>query len=374
MFKNPFAKKKSTTEFIFGKTDFYGKDLLWREDMLPSGLAVCGGTSTGKTNRVFLPLMIGLVNLRMRQPEKLAWGGVFLDPKLSFAARLIWLFEEAGMGCDLDMISENQAVAINPLKSGLSGQKIAELLVKSLLAGKPVTTSSGAAYYESRAQALLGHIITVAMQTKQPCLRRVSEMIDALSLGRPLACDHPDAAEALQRIHIFGESDEDEKKKVLDSIQNYLEPFRSAAWKNIFFEPGPFTLDAVRDEGRLLVAAFSPNKVDYLSSGLYLLKSLWYAAIMERMSSDFTGNKERLCLFMVDEFQSTTSGSGDADFLAMRREARACPIFAFQQITQLESVLPNEWKNVLGLLTTKIFLRQPDPDTCDYAEKTLWPG
>ena len=63
------------------------------------------------------------------------------------------------------------------------------------------------------------------------------------------------------------------------------------------------------------------------------------------------------------------SGSSDADFLAIRREARCAPVFAFQQLSQLEGVLPLEWKNVLGLLSTKIFLRQPEPDTCFYAEK-----
>jgi len=156
---------------------------------------------------------------------------------------------------------------------------------------------------------------------------------------------------------------------VLDSVQNYLDVFRVDPWRAIFYEYGPFNLDKVRDEGKIIIAAFSPNRVNHLSSGLFLLKMLWYSVMMERLSSDFTGNKDRLCLYMVDEFQSVASGSSDADFLAVRREARCAPIFAFQQLSQLETVLPLEWKNVLGLLTTKIFLRQSDPDTCYYAEK-----
>ncbi len=367
---NLFKKKQqSTTEAVFGQTDFLGDDMTWRLDAMPGGILAIGGTNSGKTNRLFIPLMIGMTNLRQRQKENLRWGGVFIDPKLSFAARLIYLFTEMDLEWNLHVISETQAVPINPLRSGLSGQKIAEMLVKSLFAGKTMTTSSGAAYYEPRALALLGHLITVAMYGSEPCLRKVAQMVDALTLGRALASDHPKAAEALQRIHIFGESDEEEKRKVLDSIQNYLEPYRVDPWEKIFFEPGPFTLDVVRDEGRFLIAAFSPNKVNNLSSGLFLLKSLWYAAIMERMSSDFTGNKERLCLFMIDEFPSVASGNSDGEFLAMRREARACPIFAIQQITQLETVLPTEWKNVLGLLTTHIYLRQSDMDTALYAEK-----
>jgi len=150
---NLFKKKQqSTTEAVFGQTDFLGDDMTWRLDAMPGGILAIGGTNSGKTNRLFIPLMIGMTNLRQRQKENLRWGGVFIDPKLSFAARLIYLFTEMDLEWNLHVISETQAVPINPLRSGLSGQKIAEMLVKSLFAGKTMTTSSGAAYYESRAR------------------------------------------------------------------------------------------------------------------------------------------------------------------------------------------------------------------------------
>jgi type IV secretory pathway TraG/TraD family ATPase VirD4 len=84
---------------------------------------------------------------------------------------------------------------------------------------------------------------------------------------------------------------------------------------------------------------------------------------------EIPGNKDRLCLLMIDEFASVASGNSDGEFLAMRREAAVCPIFAFQQVTQLETVIPYEWRNVLGLLSTKIFLRASDMDTAMYGEK-----
>jgi len=307
--------------------------------------------------------------LRLRQDEESRWGGVFIDPKLSFAKRLVELIHRVGLKEELYILSENQSVTINPLLSGLSGQKIAEFIVKSLLAGKPVSVGSGAAYYESRALALLGHIISVALFAARPCLRLVSEMIDALTLGSPLDSPNPKASDALKRIQIFAQGDEREKKMVLDSLQNYIEPFRNDPWRSIFFEYGAFNLDKVRDEGKFIIAAFSPNRVSNLNSGLFLLKMLWYSVVMERLSNNFTGNKTRLCMYCVDEFQQIASGSSDSDFLAVRREAGACPIFAFQQLSQIETVLPLEWRNILGLLTTKIFLRQSDPDTCFYAEK-----
>lgn len=360
---------KNGEEFTFGRDDFGGHGLTWSSDRLPTGIGACGSTGSGKTARLFLPLFAELLDLRMRQKQEEKWGAVFIDPKLSFARRLVELIRHAGLEDELHILSETQAVAINPLLSGLSGQKIAEMLVKSLAAGKPMSQGSGSFYYESRALSLLGHVITVALFASRPCLRLVAEMVDVLTLGGSLDSSHPRAAEALKRIQVFMAGEDKEKKMVLDSVQNYLDVFRTDPWKNIFFEYGPFTLDAVRDEGKMIVAAFSPNRVNNLNSGLFLLKQLWYAAIMDRMDDNFKGNRQRLCLHVCDEFQQVASGSSDAEFFAVRREARACPIVAFQQISQLRTVLPTEWETVLGLITTKIFLRQSDPETAAYAEK-----
>ena len=360
---------KNGEEFTFGRDDFLGNPLNWSTDLLPTGLCVTGSTGSGKTNRIFLPLFTELLELRQRQDEEMKWGAVFIDPKLSFARRLVELIRHAGLEDELHILSESQSVTINPLLSGLSGQKIAEMLVKSLLAGKAVSVGSGSAYYESRALSLLGHVITVALLASRPCLRLVAEMVDVLTLGGSLDSSHPRAAESLKRIQVFMLGEDKEKKMVLDSVQNYLDVFRADPWKNIFFEYGPFTLNTVRDEGKMIVAAFSPNRVNNLNSGLFLLKQLWYAAIMDRMDDNFKGNRQRLCLHVCDEFQQVASGSSDAEFFAVRREARACPIVAFQQISQLRTVLPTEWETVLGLITTKIFLRQSDPETAAYAEK-----
>ncbi|MCE0497338.1 MAG: TraM recognition domain-containing protein [Methylacidiphilales bacterium] len=279
------------------------------------------------------------------------------------------MIQRAGLGDELLILSERPSVTINPLLSGLSGKKIAEFLVRSLLAGKLVSLGSGSAYYESRALALLGNIISVALFSNRPCLRLVSEMVDMLSGGGVLDSSHLEAADALKRIEVFALGEEREKKMVLDSIQNYLDVFRDDPWRSIFFEYGPYNLDLVRDEGKLIVAAFSPNKVSNLNSGLFLLKMLFYATVMDRLTTGFLGNSKRLCVFMIDEFASVATGNSDGEFLAMRREAGACPIFAFQQITQLETVVPGEWRNILGLLTTKIFLRASDMDTAMWGER-----
>jgi len=363
-----FINKKNN-EFHFGKDDFLGSELACSCERLVQGILAVGGSASGKTNRVMIPFFSSLLRLRMRQHENERWGALILDPKISFASRLIDLVHKAGMKDDLDVLNEHQQITLNPLLSGLDGQKLAEFIVRSLHAGKPMSMSSGAAYFESRALALLGNLITVALFASRPCLKLVSEMVDALILSRQLDSSDPRASDALRRIEIFSEGEEKERRMVLDSVSNYIEPFRHMPWKNIFWEFGPFNLDRIRDEGRILIAAFSPNKVNHLSSGLFLVKMLFYSVVMDRQSIEFNGNRERICLFAVDEFQQVASGNSDADFLAVRREARCAPIFAFQQITQLESIIPNDWKNVLGLLNTKIVLRLTDMETALWAEK-----
>jgi hypothetical protein len=365
-----FGAKKKPGEFAFGRDEFLGGDLVWSLSQMVLGMLLNGSTGAGKTVRCLLMLLVRLLQLRLSQEDDEQWGGLFLDPKQSFAARLTGLIKYAGFGDELDVLDEHHQITINPFMSGLSGAKIAEMIVKSLAAGKAMSQGSGSFYYESRATALLGDLNDVVLCAARPCLKLVGEMADTLSIGGAVNSSDPRATEALRRIKIFMAGEEKERRMVLDSVQNYLAPYRHAPWKNIFWEPGQFNLDAIRDEGRLLVVSFSPNKVNHLNSGLFLLKTLFYSVIMDRMTTGFAGNKTRVCFFVCDEFQQVVSGGGsDADFLAVRREARCAPIVAFQQLSQLRSVIPNEWETVVGLLNIKIFLRQSDVDTAMFAEK-----
>ena len=364
-----FGAKKKQSEFMAARDEFLGHPVRWTLSKLLLGVLVSGSTGSGKTRRVLLSLLMRLLELRWRQDETERWGGLFLDPKQSFAQLLIDIVRYAEFGDDLIVLSESEQVTINPLLSGLSAPKIAEMIVRSLAAGKALSQGSGGFYYESRSLSLLGDLIDVALCAARPCLRLVGEMVDTLILGGTISSPDPRAAEALRRIKIFAAGEEKERRMVLDSVSNYLAPYRHQPWRSIFWEYGPFTLDTIRDEGKMLVAAFSPNKVNHLSSGLFLLKTLFYSVIMDRMTTGFRGDKKRVCLMVIDEFQQVSSGGVDADFLAIRREAKCAPIFCFQQLSQVRSTLPTEWESVTGLLNTKIFLRQSDPDTAAFAEK-----
>lgn len=343
--------------------------MLWLYEMLPLGLCLAGGTGTGKTRRLLLPFLDQLLALRLSLPDNEKWAALVLDPKLSFANFFVEIARQRGQSDRVILLDGVNFVHINPLKSGLPPEKIAEMLHASLLAGASVTRSSGAAYYEKRAIALLAVLIRLAMLAIDPSLKLVSQMADALSQGKPLSCHNPAGEESLQRLENFLQDDERERKMVLSSVHNILEPFRSEPWHDIFFVGGDFHLKAARDDGWILVCAFAPGETSHLNTGLYLLKQLWFSTIMMRMNRNIPCNRERYCFYIADEFQQVCGRGSEADFFAVRREALGCPIVAFQQVSQIRSALGDEWETVLGLLSHKIFLRNSDPDCNFYAQK-----
>jgi type IV secretory pathway VirB4 component len=337
--------------------------------MLTLGLCIVGGTGSGKTRRLLLTLLDALLRLRNTLPEEEKWAAVIIDPKLSFARIFLERAELHGQFDKVRVLDGRQGFPVNPLKSGLSAEKIAELLSASQLAGEPVSRSSGAAYYERRAIALLAIFIQLAQLSSNPSLRYVLEMVNAVIAGTSMTCENPAGEEALKLLEAFMADDERERRMVLSSIHTILAPFSSDPWRKIFFEGGDFSLDMVRDDGWILVCAFSPSQTNHLNTGLFLLKQLWFSTIMMRMDAHIACNRQRYCLYVADEFQQICGRKSEADFFAVRREALGCPIVAFQQISQVRSALGDEWETVLGLLSNKIFLRNPDPDTNFYAQK-----
>jgi hypothetical protein len=361
--------EKPEKTFPWGCIDVFGKPMLWSYAILTLGICIVGGTGVGKTRRLLLALLEALLALRITLPEDERWAALIVDPKLSFANMFLDQAAAYGQSDQVYLLNGEKYLRINPLKSGLPAEKIAEILNASVLAGLPVTRSSGAQHYEDRTLTVLAPMIRLSQLSSDPSLQQVSRMADALSSGMSLSCNHPDGQEALERIEAFLLDDERERKAVLATIHKILEPFRANPWREIFFEGGAFNLDTARDAGWILVCAFSPTQTSKLNTGLYLLKQLWFSTIMMRMDKKINCNRQRYCLYVADEFQQICGRTSEADFFAVRREALGCPIVAFQQVSQIRSALGDEWETVLGLLSTKIFLRNPDPATNRYAEE-----
>jgi hypothetical protein len=348
----------------WGRKDFLGESLYWDLDRLPFGFAFTGGTGVGKSRRLLLPLLARLLRLRFYQNKETAWAALILDPKSTFISALLSM--EAPYGNFFITLGESCCYAINILRSTVPSTRLAELLSESRFAGEKMSKSSGSAWYESNAITVLGILIELARLSQQKCLQTVFEMLSVLLRGGDVESPNPEAEPALQRLRELLSGDPKEVRMILSSVEHILQPFREVPWKQIFAKDGEYFFQTARDNGAIMLARFSPN-TPCLNSGLYLMKAMWFETIMERLEPNFRGNTTRLCLYVCDEFQKVARPGSESAFFDVRREAKGVPIVAFQQLSQLVDVLgPTETETVLGLLSTKIAPRNPDPTTNDY--------
>lgn len=354
----------SKLPIYWGMMAVLGEYITWTLDRLPLGFAITGGTGVGKSRRLLLTFLLQLFFVRQFQNSATAWAGLIIDPKITFAqkiANILFPFRK-----DVWVLDEKSHYPMNLVRSNLPSPKLAELLSESRYAGAALVKSSGSMFYETNAMAVISYLIDLARLTEAPSLACVDAMLGTLLRGGTLTSANPAAANALMRIVAIMAGSPKEVASILASTDHILEPFRRSPWRETFYEEGPFLLSQARDKGRILVCLFTPA-TPHLTSALFILKALWFHTIMERLNPGFTGNKERLCLYVCDEFQKVARPGSESAFFDVRREAKGVPIVAFQQLSQLVDVLgETETETVLGLLSTKIALRNPDPETNEY--------
>ena len=351
----------------WGMIAVLGAYLAWALDRLPLGFAITGGTGVGKSRRLLLRLLYQLFLVRPYQSATAAWAALIIDPKVTFAQKI------ANLGFPycryIWVLDEKASYPINVVRSNLPSPKLAELLSESRYAGAALVKSSGSMFYETNAVAVISYLIDLARLTDAPSLARVDAMLGTLVRGGSLTSANPAAANAMTRIAAIMSGSPKDVASILASADHILEPFRRSPWRETFYEEGPFLLSEARDKGRIFVCLFTPS-TPHLTNALFILKALWFHVIMERLNPGFTGNKERLCFYICDEFQKVARPGSESAFFDVRREAKGVPIVAFQQLSQLIDVLgPTETETVMGLLSTKIALRNSDPVTNEYYSK-----
>lgn len=348
----------------WGAREFLRGPIYWSKDRLPLGICCTGGTGTGKSRRILLPLLAPLLQLREKQDYDDAWAALIIDPKLTFVSKL--LEAKRPFGNDFIVLDEKCPQSINILDSSVPSVRLAELIADSRYAGEKLSKSSGSAFFESNAITVLSFLIKLARLHQEKCLETVFEMLAVLQKGGDIEASNSEAQAVTEQLHQFLSGDPKEVRQILFSVYHLLQPFMEDPWRQIFAQKGNYLFRKARDEGAIMLARFSPQ-TPHLNAGLCLMKAMWFAAIMERLESNFRGNTTRLCLYVADEFQKVARPGSEATFFDVRREARGVPIVAFQQISQLEEVLgETETKTVLGLLSTKVALRNADPSTNEF--------
>ena len=152
-------------------------------------------------------------------------------------------------------------------------------------------------------------------------------------------------------------------------LRNMMGPFLGAPYTTVFAGRSTVTLERVLDEGLILYVHMPTAQREAMARIISTFIKLEMQREVRRRR-----NKPRYSLFFCDEFQQfVTAGrqASDAAFFAVSRESNHVNIVATQSLqTLLEKVPRRELvMSVLGNCGVKLFLRNTEVDTNDYASK-----
>jgi hypothetical protein len=152
-------------------------------------------------------------------------------------------------------------------------------------------------------------------------------------------------------------------------LQGMLNPFLASPYLQVFGERSTINLGAILDQGKLLYVFMPIAERETMSRVVCtFIKIAFQREVLRRR------RKPRPSLFLCDEYQAfftpdSGGGRGDEDFLALSRESHHANIIATQNLPSLLKQTADDQPvmNLLGLCATKVFLRNTDNSTNDYA-------
>ncbi len=164
-------------------------------------------------------------------------------------------------------------------------------------------------------------------------------------------------------------------------VSNALMPFVTAPLNRMFAPEGTFNFRKVIDAGDLVVLDMPSAQYGVAQRFVSLvLKIDFFRMTLNRprlidIQENRLVNQERDLIYLCDEFGTiATSGdqTGEASFLDKVREYRCSCILAMQGVPSLLRKIPEmEVETLLQNCGIKIFLRNDDPKTNDYASRAL---
>jgi len=390
-------------------------------DMLEH-LLITGGTGSGKTRSMLLPLVEK--TLRRFGSDAHEKAGMFLmDAKGDMSRLAVECARRAGREDDVYILGEGGNCWF-PLFDQFDGDatRIANFLFEILedrtSKGGLSKGGSNETFWEENARRLLRASVSLAKGTHGPSLggltgiaNSVNEILSVNS-GRIAMADDDDEAkdaaiekckEAVDdglRKGWLGDTEHSEFKAYLNHdvktgndrtwstianmTRNYLAQFSQPALRRIF-EPDPakkrISPEDIIDQGALLIVSLSPIIYGEASAPFRVaVKKAFCERILQRdhlciMEGDRPRriNQKRPVLFVCDEFHTTLHAGqgGEAYFLDRAREFRCMCMLATQGISAIQSVLASlsQCDHLLNNCRTKVFFANDCPATSEYFER-----
>ena len=388
--RKPAVSKASDNGFRAGGFD-------WTLDDFWKNCAVFGQPGSGKTVALLNTFLEGM--LATSKKSKLPASGAILDPKGEFRGPIQTLARRYKRERDLVIFNPAswaehgrtaRSIAYNPLDCADDGLEIAARIVAAgRLAGGIVSNDT---FFIDSARTFLRHsveFIRAGKPNDPPSfldLRRLAtdptgdEADDSfyLELSRAILSRHADAASTptavIDAISYFeGEwrrMPDRQRGGVIGSITQIIDEFSVEPFRSMMSGRSTITIANIIDSGKILYVDLpiaERPRMAMLVNGLIKLE--FQREILRRVG------KERPSFFFCDEFpvvwSSSGNGGGDADFFALSRASRHANIIAAQNISAFYKKADNkdEARNFLGNTATKLFLRNTETETNDWASR-----
>lgn len=365
---------------VLGPMRFRAGGYDWHVCDLYKNAAIFGQSGSGKTICVLNALLDGMLMASAAAGTPAA--ALILDPKGDFHDKIGALTTRLGRQRDLlviDPATPATSMRWNPLDSGDDAQEIAGRFAAVMEILNPGGKDD--AFWIDNARQLVENLIALlrfARPDMPPSLVEIYQaaMSDPVveDWGRRISDGAYDRSPEIGRVFdyffkVWFPMPADMRGTVRTFVSNMLGSFLKPPYDTLFAGKSTKQLGEIIDEGRILYVNMPIAEKEVMARVVSTFVKLeFYREVLRRR------NKSRPSLFLCDEFQSfftVGQGRGDADAFERTRESNHANIVAFQNLHALfkqtdrrEPVL-----NMLGNCATKIFLRNTENETNQYASE-----
>lgn len=350
----------------------------WKFSRLTENVIILGSVGSGKTACVMNAFLDELVGARAL---KLPTGGLVLDFKGDYYSKIERLSAKHNRQADLVVLSPESGHIWNPLDTDEPAREVAARFVAAMKAlGQQDNNTS---FFADQAETFLENAISLLRLTASASLPPTIHDIYSLANDRDYLdrkfrrLSQPNELAPRSSPHVrcyryfayeFSSLPEETRQSVLATLNNMLNPLCGEHVTQLIDGSSTIKLADVTQSSKILYLHLPSSQTPKAGRVLGLLLKLAYFAEVKKKQLD----TDRYTFFFCDEFQefyTSDTDSSDARFFAVSRQYMHINLVATQNINNftMQGERREAVMSMLANIKTKIFLRNSDKDTNDYA-------
>ena len=362
-----------------GDHEFMAGGFRWEWKDFYKNSIIFGMSGTGKTVCVLNAVFDGLLASTARSSHPCS--GLILDPKGDFKSKIRTVARKYAREDDVVIInpySLRESIRWNPLDSEDDELELAARFAAAL-ESLGMSSGGGDTFWIDSAKKFIRHAIKLLRITNPPgeppsfaqigalagSIKRISEVADLV------ADDDPRGDQCLAFFADEWATLADQTRSSIQAyITNMIDPFLMEPYATMFAGRSTMRVADMIEDGKLLYVYMPIADKEAMSKVICTFVKLeYYREVLKRP------DKPRSSFFLCDEFQAyftAMPGKGDSDFFERSRQSRHANVIATQNYPALIKVAGDKESvvnNLLGNCAVKIFLRNTDEKTNDYASK-----